>query len=77
MVGRTFSPADDAVPGQGGPDGLTAVISYNYWTSRFGRDPAVIGKVVQLGNDPVTIIGVASPGFYGLIPAEIPTSGSR
>jgi predicted permease len=68
--GRTFGPEDDAVPGKGGPDGLVAVISYNYWTSRFGRDPAVIAKVLQLGNDPVTIIGVTPPGFYGLVPGR-------
>jgi putative ABC transport system permease protein len=70
VLGRTFGPADDAVPGKGGPDGLVAVISYNYWTSRFGCDPAVIGKVVQLSNDPVTIIGVTPRGFYGLVPGR-------
>jgi predicted permease len=70
LLGRTFGPADDAVPGRGGPDGLLAVISYNYWTNRFGRDPAVIGKAVQLGADPVTIIGVTPPGFYGLVPGR-------
>jgi predicted permease len=70
VQGRVFGPAYDAAPGQGGPDGLVAVISYNYWTSRFGRDPAVIGKVVQLGADPVTIIGVTPPGFYGLVPGR-------
>jgi len=70
VLGRTFGPADDAVPGKGGPDGLVGVISYNYWTNRFARDPAVIGKVVQLGNDPVTIIGVTPPGFYGLTPGR-------
>src|SRR5262245_29942072 len=70
FLGRTFSPADDSVPGKGGSDGLVAVISYNYWTRRFGRDPSVIGKVAQLGNDPVTIIGVTRPGFYGLVPGQ-------
>ena len=70
VLGRTFSPADDAVPGQGGPDGLVAVISYNYWTRRFGSNPAVVGKVVQLDSDPVTIIGVTPPGFYGLVPGR-------
>ncbi|HEV8369583.1 MAG TPA: ABC transporter permease [Pyrinomonadaceae bacterium] len=70
VLGRTFERADDAVPGKGGPEGLVAIVSYNYWTNRFGRDPAVIGKVVQLGNDPVTIIGVTQPGFYGLVPGR-------
>jgi predicted permease len=68
LLGRVFNSADDTVPGQGGPNGLVAVISYKYWTQRFGRQPAVIGKVVQLGNQPVTIIGVTPPDFYGLAP---------
>lgn len=70
LLGRTLNPTDDSVPGQGGPEGLVAVISHNYWTKRFGQQPSVIGKVVQLGNQPVTIIGVTSPGFYGLIPGS-------
>ena len=68
MLGRALSPADDSVPEKGGPDGYVAVISHNYWTRRFGRDPAVIGKVVHFGNDPVTIIGVTPPEFYGMFP---------
>ncbi|MGH9852426.1 MAG: ADOP family duplicated permease, partial [Blastocatellia bacterium] len=67
-LGRTLSPADDTVPGRGGPDGLVAVISHNYWTRRFGRDPSVIGKTVYLDNEPVTIVGVTPPEFYGLFP---------
>jgi hypothetical protein len=68
VLGRALSPADDTAPQRGGPDGLVAVISHNYWTSRFGRSPEVIGKVVQVGNDPVTIVGVTPPEFYGLFP---------
>jgi predicted permease len=68
LLGRTLSPADDAVPEQGGPGGYVAVISYSYWTRRFGRSPEVIGKVVQISTDPVTIIGVTPPEFYGLVP---------
>src|SRR5215813_13478001 len=70
ILGRTPSLADDAVPGRGGPDGLVAVISYNYWTKRFGQNPEVIGKVIRFGNDPVTIIGVTPPDFYGLFPGR-------
>jgi predicted permease len=68
VAGRMLSPADDAVIGQGGSDGLVAVISYKYWTQRFGQQPSVIGKVVQLNDQPVTIIGVTPPDFYGLAP---------
>ena len=75
LLGRALSPADDTIPDNGGPDGYVAVISYNYWTRRFGRSPEIIGKVAQIGADPVTIIGVTPPEFYGLIPgAEIDIS---
>jgi predicted permease len=67
-LGRTLNPTDDSVPGKGGPEGYAAVISYNYWTRRFGRNPAVVGKVVQIGKDAVTIVGVTQPEFYGLVP---------
>ena len=64
--GRVFTPADDAEPGRGGPDGAVAVISHGFWTRRFARDPAVLGKSVQVGTQWVTIVGVTPPGFFGL-----------
>lgn len=70
VLGRILSPSDDTVPGQGGADGLVAVISYNYWTQRFGQNPEVIGRVLQWDNKPVTIIGVIQPEFYGLVPGQ-------
>ena len=68
LLGRVLSPMDDSVPEKGGPDGYAAVISHNYWTRRFGRNPAVVGKIVQIGNDAVTIVGVTPAEFYGLTP---------
>src|SRR5207253_10604055 len=44
-----------------------AVISQRYWQSRFGNDPAVIGKTVKVNNVPFTIIGVTPPEFYGTL----------
>jgi hypothetical protein len=35
------------------------VLSYNYWQTRFGGDPAIVGKAVSLNGHPVTIVGVA------------------
>jgi len=70
VIGRVLSPADDSVPEKGGPDGLVAVISYTYWTRRFGQSPAVVGKVIQARNKAVTIIGVTPPEFYGLFPGQ-------
>jgi len=60
IVGRTLTPADDqpAAP-------VVAVISYRYWETRFGRDPGVVGKAIQVNRVPVTLIGVTRPGFAG------------
>jgi hypothetical protein len=60
-VGRTILPEDDrptAPP--------VAVISSKYWHSRFGTDPAVVGKAIKVNNVPVTIVGVIAPTFSGV-----------
>ena len=64
--GRLLTPADDSEPGRGGPHGAVAVISDGFWARRFARDPAVLGKSVQVGTQWVTIVGVTPPGFFGL-----------
>jgi predicted permease len=66
-LGRVLTPADDSVAGSGGPDGGVAVISYGFWSRRFGRNPAVIGKSIQVGTTQVAIVGVTRPGFSGLV----------
>jgi predicted permease len=66
VLGRVLSPADDSVPAQGGPDGGVAVISYGLWERRFERNPAVLGKTIQVGTKMVTIVGVTPPEFFGL-----------
>src|SRR5690606_9976151 len=40
-----------------------AVIGYDIWLTRFGSDPATLGRTVQLGTDHVTIVGVMRDGF--------------
>jgi predicted permease len=42
-----------------------AVISDRYWARRFGRDPGVLGKVIQINRVPTAIVGVTPPGFAG------------
>jgi predicted permease len=39
------------------------VLSYDFWQSRFGGDPTVVGRVMRLNGYPMTIIGVARRGF--------------
>ena len=60
-IGRTILPEDDrptATP--------VAVISSKYWHSRFGTDPAVVGKAIKVNNVPITIVGVIAPHFFGI-----------
>ena len=45
-----------------------AVLSYNYWQTRFGGDPAIVGKAVAINGYPVTVVGVAPKAFLGPTP---------
>ncbi len=66
VVGRLLTPEDDQIPGVGGPQGPAAVISYPYWERRFGLDPAVVGKIINVNGVAVTIVGVTPQRFFGL-----------
>jgi len=62
-LGRALTPDDDRVPG-GHP---VAVLGYGYWQRRFAGDPSVIGYPVTINSTPMTIVGVAPPGFAGVM----------
>ncbi|MCC7156852.1 MAG: ABC transporter permease [Bryobacterales bacterium] len=57
-LGRTFTPEEDRAGSPG-----TVILSHGFWLRRFGGDPAVIGRPVQLDGEPFTIIGVMPAGF--------------
>jgi predicted permease len=61
-LGRLFTEADDQTPGAH----PVAVISYPFWQRRFGADPSVVGKTINLNGYPFTVIGVSAKGFYGV-----------
>lgn len=63
-LGRLLGPADDRTPGAH----PVAVISYGYWTRRFGRDPKVIGRTFHLGDQVFQIVGVGPRPFTGTEP---------
>src|SRR6185503_9577847 len=48
--------------------GVTAavVISNDLWHTRFGGDPAVLGKTITLEAQPAMIVGIMPPGFRGI-----------
>jgi predicted permease len=66
VLGRMLAPSDDEPQG-GSP---VAVISYGYWTTRFNRSAAVIGKGITVDGASFTVIGVTPPEFFGLEPGE-------
>jgi len=45
-----------------------AVLNYSWWNDRFARDPEVLGKTLYVRGVPLTIVGVAQPGFHGADP---------
>jgi predicted permease len=49
-----------------------AVISYRYWTRRFGRSPSAVGKGIFINGVPFTIVGVAPPEFFGVQSGHAP-----
>ncbi|MGO8733510.1 MAG: ADOP family duplicated permease [Terriglobia bacterium] len=49
-----------------------AVISYSYWTRRFGRTPSAVGKAVFINGVAFTVVGVAPPEFFGVQPGHAP-----
>ena len=68
LMGRIFTAEDDS------PDApRTAVLSYDYWQTRFGGDPNVLGRTLEVDSRPREIIGVLGadtrflqydPAFY-------------
>ena len=68
-IGRVFNSLEDDQVYEGHP---VVVLSYDYWTSRFARDPTVIGKSILVNSFPMTIVGVSAAGFAGIDPAQSP-----
>ena len=62
--GRGFTSDDEA-----GSTPVT-VISYKYWTRRFGRDTGALGQTIWVKGIPFTIIGIAAQGFEGTDPGH-------
>ena len=61
LLGRTLMAADDAAGAA-----PVVVISEGYWAARFGRAKTVLGAVIRLNGQPVTVVGVLPARFTGL-----------
>lgn len=53
ILGRDFTASDEGV----------AILSFGFWERRFGKDPAIIGRTLDLSGTPTTVIGVMPAGF--------------
>jgi predicted permease len=60
-LGRLLLPAEGRTPGAD----PVVVLAWSCWRSRFGGDPAIVGRKVLLNGQPLTVAGVAPAGFHG------------
>src|SRR4051812_13347111 len=61
VVGRAFRPEEDKVG-----NNLVIVLSQQLWQTRFGSDPAIVGKQATVNGRQRTIVGVMPAGFHFL-----------
>jgi putative ABC transport system permease protein len=66
-LGRGF------LPGEENPGTHVVLISHALWTSQFARDPAIVGRSINLSGDLFTVIGVMPPTFR--FPLTAPLNG--
>ena len=64
IVGRTFVPQEDQ------PGAKVVLLNESLWKRRFGGDPAVVGRAVNLNGEPYTVVGVLPQTV------RLPTSGN-
>jgi predicted permease len=58
FLGRSFTREDDSPDSPG-----TVILTYGYWNRKFGGDPSVIGRTIEIDGKPCAIIGVL-PGHF-------------
>src|SRR5262245_54067025 len=56
--GRTFTDEEDRPKAP-----KVVVLSYGFWTRRFGSDENLVGRSITLGGEPYTVVGILGPGF--------------
>ena len=61
-LGRTFFAEDETAPGAN----PVAVLSYDFWQTRFSGDPNVVGRTLRMNDSAITVVGVAAQGFKGV-----------
>jgi len=77
ISGRGFASEDDVDATGFGLPGRNAVvvIGYGLWQQLFGGDPKVLGATIRIDGNPLTLVGVAPPGFDYPGKAVLPDPG--
>src|SRR5271168_1039988 len=66
IAGRTFTAAEDTPHG-----GRVVVLSYGLWKNRFGGNPDMVGRTIQLNNQPYQVVGIIGKGFVTEDPGDL------
>ncbi len=67
-LGRVFDANDETAPGAN----PVAVLSYGYWTRKFGADPSILDKTLTVNGTALTVVGVARKRFDGVQFGSLP-----
>src|SRR5512142_811429 len=58
-IGRNFVPAEES---PGGPDAV--LLGNRIWRERFGADPGILGRSIDIDGSPHAVVGILPAGFH-------------
>jgi predicted permease len=64
-LGRTFQTDDDSLTAP-----TTILLSHAVWQRRYGADPGVVGRAIDVNGRPTTVVGVMPAGFRLMMPPD-------
>jgi len=68
FLGRVIGTGDGQTPGAS----PVVVLSYDFWKTQLAGAPDAVGRTVLINQHPMTVVGVAAPGFRGVDVGEVP-----
>ena len=63
LLGRTFAPGENYPA-----NSQVVLLSHQLWTGRYGSDPAMVGRTLNLNGSAVTVVGVMPESYHPLAP---------
>jgi putative ABC transport system permease protein len=70
LHGRLFLPGEGTKPGAD----PVVVLGHDYWQTKFGGDPRVVGESLMINGHPFLVIGITRPGFTSAQWALLPSA---